>query len=169
MKALLLLLALAAAARAEPVRERVIATQLYAIIGLGVQGSYEQRFAERWSVVAIAGAKAGALVDYSSRTLMFGGEARFWIRRSTPMRGPFVAYHASMAYTRLSNDDMGFVGSALVLSQRADFGWRFTIKSRISITPTGGLGTREDIDSSGRLATTVAPQLAFGLELGWLL
>jgi hypothetical protein len=85
------------------------------------------------------------------------------------MRGPFVALHASIGYTRLSDDEMGFVGSAMALSQRTDIGWRFTIKSRVSFSPTVGIGTREDIDSRGQLATTVRPQLAFGFELGWLL
>ena len=167
MKTLVVVLALAGTARAEPVRDEVIGTQLLSIVGRGVSGSYERRIAERWSLVGLAGVRAGALVDYSSITLWFGGEARLWLRGSTPMRGPFVALHASIGYTRLS-DAMGFVGSALALSQRTDIGWRFTIKSRISIAPTIGLGTREDIDSSGRLATTIRPQLALGLEVGWL-
>jgi hypothetical protein len=169
VKALVVLLVLAGAARAEPVREQVIGTQLLSIVGRGVSGSYERRIAERWSLVGLAGVRAAALVDFTSRTMWFGGEARFWIRGSTPMRGPFVALHASVGYTRLSDDEMGFVGSSLALSQRTDIGWRFTIRSRISIAPTIGIGTREDIDSNSRLATTVRPQLALGLEVGWLL
>lgn len=168
MKTLLVLLALAGAARGEPVREQAIGTQLLSIVGRGASASYERRFAQRWSMVALTGVRAAALVDYSSLTLWFGGEGRFWLRGSTPMRGPFIALHASIGYTRLSDDEMGFVGSAMALSQRADIGWRFTIRSRIAIAPTVGLGTREDIDSSGRLATTVRPQLGLGLEVAWL-
>jgi len=168
VKAVVVVLALVGVAQAEPIREQVIATQPLAFIGRGISGSYERRFAERWSVVVLGGLRAAALVDFSSRTVSFGGEARFWIRRSTPMRGPFVALHASVGHTRLTDDEMGYVGSATSLSQRADIGWRFTIKSRISIAPTLGFGTREDVDSTGQLATTVRPQLAVGLELGWL-
>lgn len=168
MKALVVVLAIAGAAQAEPIREEVIGTQPLALVGRGVSASYERRFATRWSVVALGGLRAGALVDFSSRTISFGGEARFWIRRCTPMRGPFVALHAGAGHTRLSDDVMGYVGSSTSLSQRADIGWRFTIKSRVSLAPTVGIGTREDLDSTGQLATTVRPQLAFGLELGWL-
>lgn len=168
MKALLVMLALVGAAGAEPVREQVIGTQVLSIVGRGASGSYERRVAARWSFVGLAGVRAAALVDFTSRTLWFGGEARFWIRGSTPMRGPFVALHASIGYTRLVDDEMGLVGSAIGLSQRTDVGWRFTLWSRVSVAPTIGIGTREDIDSAGRLATTIRPQLALGLEAGWL-
>lgn len=168
MKALVVVLALAGVARAEPVRDDVIGTQLLALVGRGVSASYERRISARWSVVTIGGLRAGALVDFSSRTVSFGGEGRFWIRRCTPMRGPFVALHVGVGHTRLSDDEMGYVGSSTGLSERADIGWRFTIRSRIALAPTIGIGLREDIDSSGRLATTVRPQIAFGFELGWL-
>ena len=168
LKALAVVIALAGAAHAEPIREEVIATQPLSLIARGVSGSYERRILERWSVVALGGLKAGARVDFSSRTFSLGGETRFWIRRRTPMRGPFVALHISAGHTRLTDDEMGYVGSSTSLSQRADIGWRFTIRSRISIAPSVGVGFREDLDSSGRLATTIRPQIAFGLELGWL-
>jgi hypothetical protein len=168
VKALVVVLALAGAADAEPIRKEVIGTQPLALVGRGVSASYERRLTARWSVVALGGLRAAALVDFSSRTVSFGGEARFWIRRCTPMRGPFVALHASVGHTRLSDDVMGHVGSSTALSARADIGWRFTIKSRVSLAPTVGIGLREDIDSTGRLATTVRPQIAFGFELGWL-
>lgn len=169
MKALVVVIALAGAGQAEPVREQVIGTQPLSLIGRGVSGSYERRIAGPWSVVALGGLRAAALVDFSSRTISLGGELRFWIRSCTPMRGPFVALHVGVGYTRLSDDEMGYVGSSTSLSQRADVGWRFTFRSRISLAPTVGFGFREDIDSTGRLATTVRPQVAFGWELGWLL
>lgn len=168
MKALVAVVALMGVAEAEPIREEVIGTQPWALFGRGLAVSYERRVLERWSVVGLGGLRAAALVDYSSRTAMLGGELRFWIRRCTPMRGPFTAAHLSVGHTRLTSDEMGYVGSATSLSQRVDIGWRFTIRSRISIAPTVGLGFREDVDSSGKLATTLRPQIAFGLELGWL-
>ena len=168
MKALVVVFALAGTAQAEPIREGVIGTQPLSLVGRGVSASYERRMSARWSVVALGGLRAAALVDFSSRTVSLGGEARFWIRRCTPMRGPFVALHAAVGHTRLSDDAMGYVGSSTGLSERADIGWRFTIRNRVSVAPTVGLGLREDLDWTGQLATTVRPQLAFGFELGWL-
>ena len=169
MKALVVVLALAGAAHAEPIREEVIGTQPLSLVGRGVSASYERRISGRWSVVALGGLRAAALVDFSSRTVSLGGEVRLWIRGCTPMRGPFVALHVGAGHARLTDDRMGYVGSATSLSQRIDLGWRFTFRSRISIAPTVGTGFREDIDSTGKLATTVRPQIAFGFEVGWLL
>jgi hypothetical protein len=168
MKSFVIVALLGTTAAAEPVREEVIGTQPLALVGRGVSASYERRISDRWSAVALGGIRAAALEDYSSRTYDLGGEARYWIRGRTPMRGPFVALHASAAQTRLSDDVMGHIGSSTALSQRVDLGWRFTIHSTISLAPTLGMGTREDIDLTGKLATTIRPQLAIGLELGWL-
>jgi len=158
----------AAPARAEPVREEVIATQPLALVARGVSASYERRIAERVSAVAIGGIRAAALEDYSSRTFTVGGELRAWLRQRTPMRGPFLALHASAGHTRLSDDVMGDVGGSTALSQRFDAGWRFTIGGRVEIAPTVGLGLREDLDSTERLATTVRGHIAIGLEVGWM-
>lgn len=169
--ALVLVAATAAAAepaRAEPVRTEVIATQPLALVARGVSLSYERRIAERLSAVGLGGLRAAALEDYGSWTVTVGGELRAWLRRSTPMRGPFVALHASAGHTRLSDDVMGDVGGSTALSQRLDVGWRFTIRGRLAIAPTIGLGLREDLDSTGRLATTVRGQGAIGLEVGWM-
>lgn len=156
-----------ARARAEPVRTEVIATQPLALVARGASLSYERRIAERLSAVGLGGLRAAALEDYGSWTVTVGGELRAWLRRATPMRGPFVALHASAGHTRLS-DEMGDVGGSTALSQRLDVGWRFTIRGRLAIAPTMGLGLREDLDSTGRLATTVRGQGTIGLEVGWM-
>lgn len=171
---LVLALALAASparaepARAEPARNEVVATQPLALVARGVSLSYERRIARRLSAVALGGLRAAALEDYDSWTVTAGAELRAWLRRSTPMRGPFVALHASAGHTRLSDDTMGYVGGSTALSQRLDVGWRFTIRDRLAIAPTLGLGVREDLDSTGRLATTARGQIAIGLEVGWM-
>jgi hypothetical protein len=166
--AAIVLAAAATAARAEPVREEIIATQPMAFVARGVSLSYERRIHERLSAVALGGLRSAAREDFDSWTVTLGAEVRAWLRRKTPMRGPFLALHASVGHTRLSDDVMGDVGGSTALSQRLDLGWRFTIRSRVSIAPTVGFGYREDLDSTGRLATTVRPQLAIGLELGWM-
>jgi hypothetical protein len=155
-------------AAAEPVRDEVMSTQPLALVARGVAVSYERRVAPRVSAVVLGGLRAAALEDYSSQTVTAGGELRVWVREATPMRGPFVGFHASAGYTRLVDDAMGYVGGSTALSQRLDVGWRFTIRSRLAIAPTLGFGLREDLDSAGRLATTVRGQIAIGLEVGWM-
>jgi hypothetical protein len=155
-------------ARAEPTPSEVVATQPLALVARGVSLSYERRVTERLSAVALGGLRAAALEDYSSWTATVGGELRAWLRAATPMRGPFVALHASAGHTRLSDDVMGDVGGSTALSQRIDVGWRFTIRGRLAIAPTLGLGAREDLDAAGRLATTVRGHMAIGLEVGWM-
>ena len=146
----------------------MIATQPLALIGRGVALSYERQIAPRLSAVALGGVRGAAEQDFSSKTVTAGAELRYWLRGRTPMRGPFLALHASGAYTRLTDDAMGYVGSQVALAQRLDIGWRFTIRDRVAIAPAVGLGLREDIDGAGRLATTVRGHLAIGLELGWM-
>jgi hypothetical protein len=151
---------------AEPTQ--VFATQPLALIARGVSASYEHRIARRFSALVLVGYRAAALGDYSSTTLSTGAELRLWLRPSTAMRGPYLGAHASVGTTRLSDDVMGHIGSSTGLAQRLDVGWRFTIRRHVAITPSVGLGYREDIDASGRLATTARPMIAFGLEVGWI-
>jgi hypothetical protein len=157
-----------ATARAERPAAEVIASQPLALVARGVAVSYERRIAPRVSAVGLGGLRAAALEDYGSWTVTAGGELRVWLRATTPMRGPFLGLHASAAHTRLSDDVMGDLGGSTALSQRLDVGWRFTIRGRVAIAPAVGLGVREDVDSTGRLATTARGQLAIGLEVGWM-
>lgn len=162
------IVAAAGPAQGEVVRSEVIATQPLALVARGVGVSYERRVTERLSVVVLGGMRAAAIEDYSSWTASVGGELRAWLRRRTPMRGPFLALHASAAHTRVADDVMGDIGGATALSQRLDVGWRFTIRGRVAIAQTLGLGLREDLDGAGRLATTARGQIAIGLEVGWM-
>jgi len=84
------------------------------------------------------------------------------------MRGPYLGFHASAGYTRLTDDVMGYAGSSTGLTQRLDLGWRFVVHRHLTITPSLGLGCREDIDLRGRLATTTRGMVALGLEIGWM-
>lgn len=158
--------AAALAAQAEPVE--VFSTQPLALVGLGISAGYERQLSDRISVVALGGLRAPALEDFSSRTITLGGELRLWLRRHSDLRGPYVAFHASAGYTRLSDDEMGYIGSSTGLTQRLDIGWRWVIRDRVSLAPSIGLGWREDIAGSGHLATTVRGMGAIGFELGWV-
>lgn len=59
--------------------------------------------------------------------------------------------------------------SSWTLTQRLDVGYRFVLFRRLTLTPSLGLGAREDLDRTGRLAATARPIFGLGFELGWLL
>lgn len=143
-----------------------LATQPFALATRGVAVSYEALVARRWSVAGMAGARLGAEGDYDSSTLTVGADLRWWPRRRTPMRGPFVGVHASVGRTTVS-DDMGTIGASLGLTQVACAGWRWVIAGHLALAPSLGAGTIEDVDELGRLATTVRPTVVIGFELGW--
>ena len=150
-------------AQAEP---EVIATQPIAFVTRGVEVSYERLAAQKWSWVAMVGARLAAEDDYDSSTFTLGGELRWWPRRRTPMRGPYIGAHASAGHTTVS-DEMGTIGASLELTERIDVGWRWRVMRHLTLAPSLGVGTIEEVDETGRLATTARLTVAFGFELGW--
>jgi hypothetical protein len=42
------------------------------------------------------------------------------------------------------------------------------VRHHLAITPSPGLGCREDVDLRGHLATTTSAMVAIGLEIGWM-
>jgi len=169
MKSLWILAALATAAHAEP--HDAVTTQPLALVARGISLGYEHLVTPRLSAVALVGARAAAEADYSSTTLTAGGELRFWprARPGRELRGLFLALHASVGRTHLTDDVMDTsVGTSVELTERIDVGWRFVVRDRFAIAPTLGLGHHQDIDVGGRLATVDAPALMIGVELGWL-
>ena len=165
MRALLVLALFAGTAHAEP---DVIATQPLALAAKGVSVSYERPLTEKLSGVAIAGYRDGADGDYDANTLTAGGELRWWFRGDGQLRGPFTGFHATIGHTRLSEDQMGFIGSSTTFTQRLDIGWRWVIRHHFTIAPTIGLAIHEDISGSGRLAPIGHAMPGVGLELGWM-
>ena len=157
------------AARAEPdAPTDVIATQPLALVARGVSVSYERPLTDRLSAAALGGFRAAALGDYGSTTGTAGAELHVWLRRSSVLRGPYLGLHVSAGYTRLTDDVMGYAGASTGLTQRIDIGWRFVVHRHLTITPSLGLGCREDIDMRGQLATTTRGMAAIGLEVGWM-
>lgn len=153
-------------------RDTVVSTQVWAAFtrGLSLQG--EHRVAPHLSVVIEGGLRGGALGDYSSTTWMLGADLRWWFRPRGPVAiaGPYLAAHASAGRTSLVMSATGDgLGTSWGLEQRADVGWRFTIRGRVALTPSLGVGTHEDLDGRGRLAPTTRSSIAVGLELGCLL
>jgi hypothetical protein len=194
MKTLVVIAALASPARADdhtsmsPVRAEdhtasmsparaedptaAITTQPLAVVGRGVSIGYERLVIPRFSVVALVGARATALGDYSSTTLTVGGEVRWWLRArpGRQLRSLYLAAHVSAGRTRLVDNTIdASVGSTIELTERVDVGWRFAVWRRLSLTPTLGVGGHEDYDGRGHMAPFYMPTAMLGLELGWYL
>jgi hypothetical protein len=165
MRALALLVVLTATARAEP---DVIATQPLALAAKGVAVSYERPLNDRLSGVAIVGYRDGADGDYDANTFSGGGELRWWFRNEGDLRGPFAGFHLSVGHTRLSEDQMGYIGSSTTFTQRLELGWRWVIKQHFTIAPTIGVAIHEDISGNGGLSPIGHAMPGIGLELGWM-
>lgn len=172
MRSLVIVAVLAGVAQASPGESGephdVIATQPLAFVAKGIAISYERPVIdERFSAVAIVGYRDGAGGDYDANTFTLGGELRWWFRRDGRIRGPFAAFHASIGHTRVSQDEMGFIGSTTSFTQRFDIGWRWVIKQHVTIAPAIGLAIHEDI-SGGTLSSVGHGMIGVGLELGWM-
>ncbi len=167
MKSLAILAMLVGVVQAEPGHD-VIATQPLAFVAKGIAVSYERPVIdERFSAVAIVGYRDAAGGDFDANTFTAGGELRWWFRRDGRIRGPYAAFHASIGHTRVSQDEMGFIGSTTSFTQRFDIGWRWVIKQHVTIAPAIGLAIHEDV-SGGMLAPVGHGMLGVGLELGWM-
>lgn len=150
----------------------VIATQPLALLGQGLSLSYERLLLPRTSAAVLAGGRAASGGDFSSRTGTLGVAVRWWPLSSAarPMRRLSVGLSASAGLTSVTDDVMDYrIGSAWTLTQRLDLGYRFLVGGHVTLMPTLGLGLREDVDRTGRLATTARPTLGLGFELGWRL
>jgi hypothetical protein len=152
-------------ANAEP---DVIATQPLALAAKGVSVSYERPLTVKLSGVAIAGYRDGADGDFDANTFTVGGELRWWFRKHAELRGPFAGFHASVGHTRLSEEQMGYIGSSTTFTQRFDIGWRWVIRDHLTIAPALGIAIHEDISGNGKLSPIGHGMLGIGLELGWM-
>jgi hypothetical protein len=166
IRALIVLAILAGTAHAEP---GVIATQPLALAAKGVSLAYERPLTPKLSGVAITGYRDGADGDYDANTFTAGGELRWWFRGDGRLRGPFTGVHLSVGHTRLSEEQMGFIGSSTTFTQRVDLGWRWVIHHHVTIAPSVGIAIHEDVSGSGRLSPIGHGMLGVGLELGWML
>jgi hypothetical protein len=165
MRALVVLTLLAGTANAEP---DVIATQPLALAANGIAISYEHPLTSRLSGVVLAGYRDGADGDYDANTVTGGAELRWWIRRNAELRGPFTAFHTSIGHTRLTEDQMGYIGSSTSFTERFDIGWRWVIRRHLTIAPTLGIAIHQDISGSGRLSPIGHAMPGIGFELGWM-
>ena len=156
---------LSAPAKGEPARDDIVDTDPLAVAAHGMSLGYEHRMSSSWSLGGTVGLRGAALGDYTSTTWVGAVDGRYWKRR--PMVGPFVGLHASAGRTTLAMSATGAdLGVSWGFEQRVDFGWRFTIRDRLAITPSIGLGAHEDVDHV--LAPSVHPVLGLGCELGFL-
>jgi hypothetical protein len=168
-RALVILVALAGAAHAEPAVDAVWLS-LPSIDGATGAEIGAEHFvpARRLGLVVTAGARKSAAGDYSAVAGGVGVEAR-WYWRSPRPAGWFVGGRGDLAlsHTRDLADDRS-LGTALVLGAQATFGYRLVAWRGIELTPSIGLGVRNEHDLRGRLPPWTQGSFTVGLELGWL-
>lgn len=146
----------------------LIAIEPLSLVARGISASYERPLRAHASLAGIGAYRSAAGGDYDSSTFTAGAELRVWLRDHSDMRGPYVGLRLAVGHTRLTEDEMGFVGSATSIEQRIDVGWRFVIKNHVTIAPVIGFAIHEDFASSGRLSPIGHATAGVGLELGWL-
>lgn len=149
------------------------ATQPLSLLGAGLGLSYEREVGavRQFSAAALVGLRGGAGGDFHSRTGTLGGALRWWPLASAarPMRRLGVSLHASAGLTSVTDEIMDeSIGSSWTLTQRLEVSYRFVAWGHLSITPSLGAGVREDVDRTGRLATTARPVASLGFEIGWI-
>lgn len=155
-----------------PPRTSHLATDPFSFVGRGLTISYERLLLPELSASALLGYRAGAGGDFTSRTGTLGAAATWWPLSSAarPMRRLAVSLHLSAGLTSVTDDVMDeSIGGSWTLTQRLDVGYRFVLFRRVTLTPSIGVGAREDLDRTGRLAATARPIFGLGFELGWLL
>lgn len=162
------LVASAARAHAEPVTG--VWLSLPSIDGatgaeVGVETFVPER---RLGLVVTAGARKSAAGDYRAIAGGVGVEAR-WYWRSDRPRGWFVGGRGDLALSRTRDlvDDRS-LGTTLVLGAQGLFGYRLVPWRQLEVTPSVGLGFRNEHDLSGRLPPWTLGSLTVGLEVGWL-
>jgi hypothetical protein len=108
-------------------------------------GSLEAERATGWRKTSIAlslGARSAARGDFDSRTAGAGLELRRWLRRSTAMRGWYVAASTDLSRTTIDDAlDGRRVGAMTTWSLGASTGYRFVLWRHLELTPSLGLAT----------------------------
>jgi hypothetical protein len=119
-------------------------------------------------VVGTIGARKSVAGDYSAIAGGVGVEARWYWRSDGPV-GWFVGGRGDLALSRTRDvaDDRD-LGTALVLGAQGLFGYRLVPWRQLELTPSIGLGFRNEHDLSGRLPPWTLGSFTVGLEVGWL-
>jgi len=103
--------------------------------------------------------------DFDTREMGGGLEGRFWFL-GHGMLGPYAGVRFDYGFTRVSEGDR-FLGSSMSYAQSLVGGVRVILWHRMEITPSYGLGVRQEIDPRGRLEPLFHFELfRLGLTLG---
>lgn len=156
-----------------------ISIALPAIDGMrGLGGAYERWLPERRLSLAASGElRESAIGDYTGLRIGLGVEVRWYWRASAwrsaqpagSMVGWFVGGRASASIDATHDRvDHRWLGTALELEGLGVVGYRVAPWRGLEITPSFGLGLREELDLSGRLRRDHRWAMAMGLSAGWM-
>jgi len=158
----------------KPPPANALSVQLLSLLGNGLALQYERHAARSVSVATSLGHRWSGGDQFDTIEGSFGAEGRYWLfgkgpltRWSGPaMVGPYVGFRLDGALTRVTEGER-FVGGAITIAESVVIGARVVFLDRIEVTPSFGVGYRQEIDPRGRLATRNHFDVSrFGLTAG---
>ncbi len=176
-------LALATAAASAPLPDPIAYNDVSLAVpaldgGRGVQVALERWLpAQRVGVAGDIEARESAVGDYTGIRVGIGAEVRWywhadgWLSRQPKgsMVGPFVGGRLGVALDATHDRlDHRWLGTAVELEGTWLVGYRIAPWRGLEITPSAGIGVRQDFDLSGRLQPDRRLTIAIGLAVGWL-
>ena len=171
--------AAAASATPDPIAYNDVSLAVPALDGgRGIQAAVERWLpTQRVSVAGSVELREAAVGDYTGIRVGVGAEVRWywradgWLSRQPKgsMVGWFVGGRLGIALDATHDRaDARWLGTALELQGTWLLGYRIAPWRGLEITPSAGLGIREDFDLSGRLGHVQRYTLAVGLAVGWM-
>ena len=106
-----------------------------------------------------------------------GGEARFWLHGRAPfsrpgrraMVGPYLGARVELSRTGLRDHVRDrHAGTSVTVAEGLLFGYRFSFRRVVEVTPSLGVIVKTEWDPSGRLAAWTTGTAVVGLTAGVL-
>lgn len=138
-----------------PPYKNALSVQLASFFSSGVTLQYEREVVRRLSIVNSLSYRFSGGEELDTREMGGGLEGRFWFL-GRGMLGPYAGLRFDYSFTRVSENESGrFLGSSMSYAQSLVAGVRVILWHRVELTPTYGIGVRQEIDPRGRLEPLV--------------
>jgi hypothetical protein len=132
-----------------PPYRNALSLQLASFLSSGVTLQYEREVVRRLSIVNALSYRVSGGDEFDTREVGGGLEGRFWFL-GHGMLGPYAGLHFDYSFTRVSEGDR-FLGSSMNYGESLVGGVRVILWHRVELTPSFGMGIRQEIDPRGRL------------------
>lgn len=138
-----------------PPYANALSVQLASFFSTGVTLQYERQVVRRLSIVNSLSYRVSGGDELDTREMGGGLEGRFWFL-GHGMLGPYAGVRFDYSFTRVWEESGDrFLGSAMSYAQSLVGGVRVILWHRVELTPSYGIGIRQEIDPRGRLEPLV--------------